>query len=378
MTPKHLNTVSYTEKTTAIEIAVATTREEKLKIYHLRYRIYAEEMRKRFPNMDHLNRLLYDELDDWGILLYAKSGSDIIGTLRINIGEVSDFSPFWVQALSLRRFAQFNNNQKFAYTSKFMVLPAYRNSTVPYLLSSKSYEIYCKQQILFSFGVCNFHLIRLYEQFGFQRFGRNFVDEGYGLLTPYVLLVDDIEHLQTVRSPFFRQARKRTHLNTQAKKWFYAEFAETSSIINSQLVCPEYLWKVLFSRLKASPTQVIAILQGLSDTDAMKFIHRCGVIVQCHSEDRITFQGDTSYAFNILISGILESKKRSIPDSRTILPGQPIGINGLIDHPPHPDGTIAVTNAEVLVLSSLAFPKFCNSYPNIAGQIMQNSMIYPT
>ena len=375
MTTKHLNTVSYTEKAATIEIAVATTLEEKLKIYHLRYQIYAEEMHKRFPNMDHLNQLLYDELDDWGILLYAKSGSDIIGTLRINIGEATDFSPFWVQALSLRRFTQFNNTQKFAYTSKFMVLPAYRNSTVPYLLSSKSYEIYCKHQVSFSFGVCNFHLIRLYEQFGFQRFGRNFVDEGYGLLTPYVLLVDDIEHLQTVRSPFFRQARKRTHLNTQAKKWFYAEFTETSGIINSQLVRPESLWKALSIRLKSSPTQVIPILQGLSDTDAMKFIYCCGVIVQCHSGDPITFEEDTSYALNILISGILEAKKQSMPDSRPILPGQPIGLNGLVDHPPHTDGTIAVTDAEILVLSSLAFPKFCNSYPNIADQIMQNSKI---
>jgi predicted GNAT family N-acyltransferase len=374
MTIKDPVTVSHAkEESKTVNLGIATTPEEKLAIYRFRYHIYAEEMSKRFPNMDHINKLLYDELDDWGVLLYAKSGSDIIGTLRINIGFIADFSSFWVQALSLKRFAQFNkNNQKFAYTSKFMVSQSYRNSTVPYLLSSKSYELCCKHQIQFNFGVCTFHLLRLYEQFGFRRFGRNFVDDGYGLLAPYVLLVDDIEHLRAVHSPFYRQARKRAPLDNQATKWFDAEFTESSNIINSQLVCQEDLWRFLYARFGASPAQAIPILQGLSDVDAIKFIHCCGVVVQCHPDDHITFQGDTSYALNILISGHLKSLNLLGSNIHDISPGQSIGANGLVNHPMHTEDIIAVTDAEILVLSSLAFPKFCHSYPDIANKIMQN------
>jgi predicted GNAT family N-acyltransferase len=373
MTIDHSNTVFHT-KEESVTLGIATTPKEKLDIYRFRYQIYAEEMSKSFPNMDHINKLLYDELDDWGILLYAKSGSEMIGTLRINIGLLSDFSSFWIQALSLRRFAQFNNsNQKFAYTSKFMVSQPYRNSTVSYLLSSKSYELCCKEQVPFNFGVCTFHLLRLYEQFGFRRFGRNFVDDGYGLLAPYVLLVDDIEHLRAVRSPFFRQARKRSLLDNQAAKWFDTEFTETSNIINSQLVCQEDLWRFLYARIGTSPNQAIPILQGLSEADAMKFIHCCGIIVQCHPNDHITFQGDTSYALNILISGSLKTLHASEPDRPVILPGQSFGANGLYHHPMHVEDIIAVTDTELLVLSSLTFPKFCHAYPDIAKKIMQNT-----
>ena len=66
------------EEEKTVTIGFATTAEEKTKIYRFRYRIYAEEMSKRFPNMDHTNKLLYDELDDWALIVYAKAGSEII------------------------------------------------------------------------------------------------------------------------------------------------------------------------------------------------------------------------------------------------------------------------------------------------------------
>jgi CRP-like cAMP-binding protein len=38
----------------------------------------------------------------------------------------------------------------------------------------------------------------------------------------------------------------------------------------------------------------------------------------------------------------------------------------------HTEDIIAVTDTELLVLSSLAFPKFLHSYPEIANKIIQN------
>lgn len=374
MTSNNLSTVSYQkEESKSIELGIATTPVEKMEIYRFRYRVYAEEMSKHFPSMDHTNKLLCDKLDDWSLLLYAKSGAEIIGTLRINIGMLVDFSSFWVQALSLKKFAQFNkNNSIFAYTSKFMVSQFYRNSTVPYLLAAESYRFYCKQQIQFSFGVCNFHLLRLYEQFGFRRFGENFVDDGYGLLAPYVLLVDDIEHLRAVRSPFFRLARKRKSLDNQATKWFHQKFMKNSNIMNSQLVSQEDLWRFLYSHFGTSPVQTVTILQRLSDVDAIRFMQCCGVVVQCQTGDHITFQGDTSYALNILISGQLESFNFMGSSAHVILPGHEIGANGLVNHPVHTEDIFAAVDSEILVLSSLAFPKFRHSYPDIANKIIQN------
>jgi predicted GNAT family N-acyltransferase len=374
MKPNDLNTIPcLNEEEKAVTIGLATTAEEKIEIYGFRYRIYAEEMAKRFPNMDHKNKLLYDDLDDWALIVYAKAGSEIIGTLRVNIGQINDFPSFWIQVLSLNKFSEFTkNNQQFAYTSKFMVAAAYRNSTVSYLLAIESYQLYCQHQIQFSFGVCNFHLLRLYEQFGFRRFGRNFIDDGYGLLAPYVLLVDDIAHLRAVRSPFYRAARKRVSLDSQAIPWFYKEFEENSKILNSQLVSQEELWEFLYTRFGTYPNQALPILQDLSDIEAIKFLHSCGVVVHCDAGDQITCQGDTNYALNILISGQLRSANISNSVTTHITPAHAIGVNGLVNHPKHTEDIFATTTTEILVLSSLAFPKFSNANPNIANNILQN------
>ncbi|WP_110954947.1 GNAT family N-acyltransferase [Anaerosinus massiliensis] len=357
----------------AITLGIADTPEEKLKVYQFRYHIYAEEMSKQFPNMDHRNKLLFDELDEWAIIIYAKVEADIIGTLRINIGNIHNFPSFWQKALDLEKFLAFQREPSlFAYTSKFMVASDYRNSAVSYLLSARSYAAYCTHQVQFSFGVCNFHLLRLYEQFGFRRYGRNFIDQGYGLLAPYVLLVDDLSHLRAVRSPFYRSARKRNVINLQAAEWFHKTFKENTVHINSQLISQEDLWQHLQQKLSAAPNQSIPILQGLSTIEAMKFLHSCSIIVKCYAGDQIVCEGDTNYALNILINGHLTRTNPSYNSEKTIAAGQTIGGNGLINHPKHTENVFAVTDAEVLVLSSLAFPKFHHTHPTIAQKVLYN------
>lgn len=361
------------DESPAITLGIATTPEEKLSVYQFRYHIYAEEMSKQFPNMDHKNKLLFDELDDWAIIVYAKTVTGIIGTLRINIGKIHNFPSFWRKVLSLEKFLAFQQEDSlFAYTSKFMVAPAYRSSAISYLLSAKSYQAYCEHQVQFSFGVCNFHLLRLYEQFGFRRYERNFIDQGYGLLAPYVLLVDDLDHLRAVRSPFYRFARKRNILNLQATEWFNKTFKENATHINSQLISQEGLWQHLHQKLSTAPNQIIPILQGLSIAESMEFLHDCSVIVKCYAGDQIICKGDTNYALNLLINGQLNKANMSYRSKKTISIGHTIGVNGLINHPKHIENVFAVTDAEILVLSSLAFPRFHHTHPKIAQKILTN------
>ena len=357
-----------TNQENPVEICIAVSPEEKLAIYRLRYRIYAEEMSKNFPSMDHDKKLLSDELDDSAILVYAKIGSKFIGTVRVNIGRIEDFPLFWEQVLSLHKFLEFGEQQRFAYTSKFMVLQEYRNSAVAYLLAAKAYELYCQHEIQFSFGVCNFHLLRLYEQFGFRRFGRNFVDPGYGILATYVLVVDDISHLRAVRSPFYRIARKRECLNTQPAEWFSKKFSENTDIINSQLISEDGLWNYLCTRYECRPNQLISILHRLSEAEAKKFLHCCGVVVRCHPGDQIAFCEDICYELNVLIAGQLKSFKSR---STTVMPGQSFGAPGLVYPRKHTEDIFAVTDAEILVLANSAFERFRHSHPDIAEKITQ-------
>lgn len=359
----------------SIIVGIAITPEEKREIYHFRYQVYVEEMSKHIEGVDYTNKLLYDELDKWTILLYARIGSELIGTARINIGTLAQFPREVADFLSLDTFQDFYTeygDHKFAYAAKLMVTPAYRSSPVLYLLIAKCYELACHSQVQFAFVTCNLHLLRLYEQMGFQRYSKNFVDPGYGLLSPTVLLMNDLQHLRAVHSPFFRIARKRGAMNTQAVEWFYTKFTEQSYIINSQISTEEELWSVLCKRLACPPTEAIAILRELSVTEAKKFLHCCGIYAQCDSGDIITNQSDVSYSYNILISGRLQSLTFHRPVKEFLIPGQHFGANGLTEHAKHTEDIMAIDTAEILVLSGIAFQKFSNSYFDIAHKVVRS------
>jgi CRP-like cAMP-binding protein/predicted GNAT family N-acyltransferase len=376
MINKNPKTMSYTTETTenSIKICIAITPEEKREIYHFRYQTYVEEMSKHIEEGDYANKLLYDELDEWALLLYAKIGSVIIATERINIGTLADFPQKVVDILSLNEFQNCyteHGDQKFAYITKLMVAPSHRGSPVLYLLMAECYEICCHRQIQFGFGICNFYLLRLYEQMGFHRYCKNFVYPGHGLAVPIVLLADDIQHFRIIRSPLLRIARKKGALNTQEVEWFHDKFTRNSPIINSQTVTEEELWSILCKGLNSPPTEAIALLQELSEAEAKKFLHSCGSYVQCASGDIITSQGDFSYSYDILISGKLKSLTFHHPIKEYTLSGQHFGANGLTEHNKHTEDIAAVTSTQLLVLSGAVFPRFFHSHPEIAHKIVK-------
>ena len=361
----------------SIKICLAMTPEEKKEIYRFRYQTFIEEMSKHPEEVDYDSKLLYDEMDEWAVLLYAKVNSELIATKRINIGTIADFPKRVIEFLSLDKFRNCSTehgDHKFSYITKVIVAPAYRNSPVLYLLMAKCYEICCNKNVQFSFGACNFHLLHLYEQMGCHRYYKNFLYPGYGPLVPIVLLIDDIQHFRKVRSPLYRIARKRAALNTKAVEWFDTMFTNNSPSINSQIIKEEELWSILCKRLNCLPTKAITILHGLSEAAAKKFLHNCGIIVQCYPEDLITVQGDVSYSYNILLSGRLKSLTFQRPIKEYITPGQHFGANGLTEHNKHTEDIAAISSAEILVLSGICFQKFHHSHPDIAHKIVQNSI----
>ncbi|WP_371367697.1 hypothetical protein SRRS_15410 [Sporomusa rhizae] len=369
------NTNSIVNPEDSIKICVAKTTEEKREIYLFRYQIYVEEMSKHLAEADYDNKLLYDELDEWAILLYAKVGTKIIATYRINIGTMVEFPQGVIEFLALNRLNNCvteHDSLKFAYATKVMVTPAYRSSPALYLLMTKCYEICCYEQAQFLLGACNIHLLPLYEKLGFRRYYKNFLYPGYGLLVPLVMLIDDVEHLHKLRSPLFRIARKRQAVNTSVVEWFDTVFANNSSFINSQMITEEELWSLLCKRFRCLPTEGITLLHDLSQTEAKKFLHSCGILVQCNPDDIITFQGYVSYTYNILLSGRLKSLTFLSPAKEYVTPGQHFGANGLTEQNTHTEDIAAISSTEILALSGIAFQKFYHSHPDIAHKIVKN------
>ncbi|GBG55596.1 hypothetical protein SPFL3102_03179 [Sporomusaceae bacterium FL31] len=361
----------------SIKISIAETPAEKREIYRFRYQTYVEEMSKHIKGIDYTNKLLFDDMDDWGLILCAKVGSELIGTARINIGKIKDFSKEVATFLSLKAFQDCytdQNKQKFSFVTKIMVHPSYRNSPVFYMLIAKCYELAYSNQIYFIFGICNYHLIRIYEKLGMHRYCKNFELSGYGLQAPIVLLVNDIQHLRNIHSPFYRIARQRGTLDTQSVEWFHEKFTKHSRFVNSQLITEEDLWSILCNRLGYPPNEAITILHELSVIEAKKFLHCCASLIPFDPENMLVNQGDVSYSYNILISGKLRSLTFLRPVKEYSIPGQRFGANGLTEHNKHTEDIIAIDSGEILILSGIAFQRFYHTHPEVAHKITKRTI----
>ncbi len=355
-----------------IIIGQATTFEEKREIFRLRYQVYAEEIAYNFVSIDHENRLLYDDFDEKALILYAKIGSKIIGTGRVNIGKLSDFPSDIVQTYRMDKFKKFyskDDDPYFAIISKVMILPQYRSSSTMYLIMANLYNLHRDYQVQFAFINCSFHLIPFYERSGYVRIDKNTVDSNDGSsLSSLVLLVDDVQYLKKVGSLLYRIARQRTSLNQKVVDWFNSEFSrELDTIVNSQLVTADKLWSIIYNYMGGAPNNIIPILNDLSMLESKLFLHSCSTIVHCHKGDYITVEGNTSQELITLLSGKAQSSLDGV-----ILPGQYCGENGLVNRSRHFSSVIALEDADFLVLSFSLFSNFRKRHPNIERKILDN------
>lgn len=365
-------TTSVSTKEELIKIGVATTPEEKREIYQFRYNIYAEEIGYDLADADHENKLLYDELDEWAILLTAHIGTTLIGTMRVNIGKISDFSSDLVQTYRMDKFRKFYNEEDdpcFTVISRGMITPQYRSSATMYLFIVKVYELCCNYQVQFAFSNCTFHLIPFYEHTGQIRIDKNTIDPNdNSSLASLVMLIDDVEHLRTVGSPLFRIARKRTSLNSKVTDWFYSEFFhEIKTTVNSRLVTKEELWTIMYQYFGNTPNHSISLLNGLSVSEAKLFLHSCGTLVHCHVDDYIASCGSKSQELIILLSGKARSSLYGI-----LLPGQYCGENGLEYPTTRSSSVIALVDLDILVLSFYNFGNFRKRHSVIACKVLFN------
>lgn len=369
MTKREERIISNNPAECSLQVHIATQSWEKRAIYRLRYEVYVEEMARSLGSHANTDKLLFDSLDDKSILLYAQAGSDIIGTMRLTIAAVEDFSAELVKVFHMHKFKALytdNSNPLLSLGTKLAITPRYRNSPALFLLIAKAYQILRDQSVHFFFGGCNPNMIPLYERIGFRRFVENFTDPGYGLLIPLVAIPADTPHFRAVKSPLYRSARKNTSDSTMAQRFLQA-FPEAANHINTQLVSRESLWEYVQKQLGISPcaTPALANLDRESITDLLV----AGAIFHCSPGDCILSPDDLSTDLYILVSGILLSKSQT--GSETLQPGNYFGGANLTESQ-QLVSVSSLTNSEVFVLSHQAFTRYQHLHPQAAAILLNN------
>jgi predicted GNAT family N-acyltransferase len=202
-------------------INVAQTEAERNAIYEFRYQVYIEEMGKPYTQADHERRRLSDPLDEKATLLYSTRGGKIVSTIRINWGEdVRAFGTF-AKSCNLAMFQCFPT-QALSFCSRLMVHRDHRYSALAAALSIAAYQLGREQGVQFNFAHCAPRLVRLFERMGFRQYTQRFHDSEAGEQIPLVLVIEDVEHLRSTRSPFLAKALELPN-NNRAGLWFASQ-----------------------------------------------------------------------------------------------------------------------------------------------------------
>jgi predicted GNAT family N-acyltransferase len=176
--------------------------------FRLRYDVYIAEQGKGYPDANHDERLLSDELDPDSELIVVESMGDIVGTVRANWFDSVATRARYAHVFELIRFPEPLPNY-IAVCSRLAASAEHRHTRARSLLFETIYANGLQRNTQLCFATCAPLLLRMFRKYGFREYLAPIHDAVVGILHRTLLVLDDLDHLERVRSPFFEMAKDR-------------------------------------------------------------------------------------------------------------------------------------------------------------------------
>lgn len=176
-------------------------------VYRFRYGIYCEEMRRAQIYADHKRRTIREPLDDDSRMMVAYQNGELVATLRFSFAREADLG--YYPALYNMAAVGAAFPQQVSISTKFMMLPRCRRSTLAVRMIMASWPYGMKEGIRYDFMDCNPHLEAFFTGMGYRPACGRVQHPEYGDVQPMVLDLHDMEHLRLVGSPLATLGAKR-------------------------------------------------------------------------------------------------------------------------------------------------------------------------
>lgn len=359
-----------------LRVATATTPEEREAVYRLRYRVFIDEMGwQRAPDADHERKIKTDDLDAVASIYYLTDGTDVVAAVRtIRAADVGHYH--YAEAYGLDRFADLPP-EAIQFTSALVVAPEWRGTRALGQLLTFVYEQGRQTPVWLGFIHCAPSLVALYEALGYRRFQSDVMESDTGLRIPLVLVVDDIDYLTRVRSPFARLAT-RFPSDPEHGRWFATRFAEYAQPSCSRLMGSDEFWAYLTSQIHVEDHP---LLRGLSDTDTRRIL-RDGTILRIPRGQRVVRAGDAGPDMFMLLSGVAEVRAAQMKPGgvpyvlETLGTGQIFGEMSFLSGRPRTADVVALSDLELLSLNRTFLDRLTESIPTAASRLLLNLSVY--
>ena len=185
----------------SLKIRIARNESELEKIYRFRYQVYIKELNRKQEHVNHDQAIIKESLDLYGVNIIAERGSEIIGAARVNFST----DPYLERYIDFYKVANFDRQlNRSAVVTKFMVAKSRRGRALSLLLAKACYQVGLDHDVHFTFIDCYPHLIQYFKKLGFKEYQDNLIHPEFGLVTPMVLVNQDLAYLKEINSPFYK------------------------------------------------------------------------------------------------------------------------------------------------------------------------------
>lgn len=184
-----------------MEIRLAVDDQDISDVGRLRYEIYIDEQRKKYPEADHVRKLFLDRYDDNAWVVLAKYKDRLAGTVRANQFSDPEFKNDHIEKFGLAEIIDLIDEKSTA-CSRLAVFKGSRGLVITQLLFETIFAHGWENGIRYCFIHCSPEHLKLMKKFGFREYKPVFEDTLVGLQHRLVLILDDIDHLVSCSSPF--------------------------------------------------------------------------------------------------------------------------------------------------------------------------------
>ena len=352
----------------SVRFKIAEQESEKEAIYAFRYKVYVEEMGKSLVNADHDRKFLKDAQDDVSVQFYLEDDNGVFACIRGFIGGDEPFTKTEKENFALDKFSEYGDNS-ISITGKLMIDAKKRNSPALGILLCNVYRYGRERGVKFDFCNCAPSLVQLYEMLGYRRYKDSISDPDVGYRIVLVNVLEDIQHLRFVKSPFYRLAQSLNN-QTDTSDWFAKNFKVKIKHIHRNLLDEEEIWKYFSSALGDGG---IHLLEGFTDKEKESLMSQ-GTLINVNKGKTITQKGNWGESLYIILTGRVEMfvhEKDQHFSLGYLGQGEVFGLSAYVNIL-ELTNTVAVEHTQLLELSKFTYLKLSVNQLKLTNKLNNN------
>lgn len=205
-----------------VNVRIAESDAEKVEVYRFRYE-YFQNVVQRFyvRGLDHVKKVHIEEIDAFSRHYYLEQDSRILGVLRhTRLGDVpkdvlakDDISDIF----NLEAVLKIAELDKLSMNSRLILDQSARGSAALGILFSRVYMDGLLDGVELDFLTAAPSAIQVYRKSGYRRYRSGIEHPENGYDVPMVLMLNDTDHLTSIKSPLLRTRRAVAHINSDLK-----------------------------------------------------------------------------------------------------------------------------------------------------------------